>query len=456
MSSILDERLETPSTTDLDNMNMFVARIAFGKLLYVPQWGWMAWDGKRWERDVSGSNWRRVKQLSAEWTSLADEVDGAGLADRAAQYRAWALKCRQKNRLEATLKLAESDARIVRLPSSFDTEPETLNTASGTLNLATGIELSHDPTDLITKLAGGRYDPRAEAPCWEAFLARVLPDATIRTFLQRAVGYSLCGRTSEQCLFVLHGAGSNGKSTLLRALIDIMGDYATTARPETFMVQENDAIPNDVAALAGARMIISTETEDGQRFAESRLKQLTGGDLVTARFLQHEYFSFRATGKIWIACNHKPEIRGVDLGIWRRIRLIEFKQTIPPDEQDLTLSDKLREEAPGILAWAVKGYAAWEKLGLRPPPAVLAAVESYRSEQDVLADFLEDCAVMAGEAEIVKGRLYERYVDWCETNKSRPWSSTRLALRLKERAGVGERRESGTGKRIWTGIALKP
>ncbi len=455
MDSIHDTPLDSPHTTDLDNMQKFIVRLAVGRLLYVPQWGWMAWDSKRWTRDLSGEHWRLVKLLSNAWMLEAEEASGAGLAERAEQYRAWAIKCRQKNRLEAALKLAETDTRLVRMPAAFDVDTVAFNTESGTLDLASGLLLPHETTDLITKMSGAHYDRAAEAPCWQAFLERILPSAEVRGFVQRAVGYSLSGKTGEQCLFLLHGAGSNGKSTFLRALVDMLGDYASSARPETFMVQDGDAIPNDVAALAGARMIISAETEDGQRFAESRLKQLTGGDMVTARFLQHEFFSFRSTGKIWLACNHKPEIRGVDLGIWRRIRLIEFKQTIPPDEQDRGLSEKLRGEAPGIMAWAVKGYHAWEKMGLRPPQAVVAAGETYRGEQDALAEFLEDCAIVAPQLETVKGQLYGRYVDWSETNKSRPWSSTRLGLRLKERAGIGERREPGTGKRIWTGIGLK-
>jgi putative DNA primase/helicase len=302
-------------TTDQDNAALFIRRIAQNLLRYVPERGWLAWDGKRWEPDRAGKHWELAKLLSAAWLELANEADGAGFADRAKDYRMWSARCRQRNRLEAMLKMTETDPRQLALPEDLDRDGELLNTVSGTLHLPTDMLLPHLQEDLISKITGTYYDREAEAPEWGAFLARILPDPAVRDFVQRAVGYSLSGRVSEQCFFLLHGRGSNGKTTFLRALGAALGDYAVTTRPETFMARDGDAIPNDLAALAGARFVISSETNDGQRFDESRIKLFTGGDTITARFLHREYFTFTPSGKLWIACNHKPEIRGTDLGI---------------------------------------------------------------------------------------------------------------------------------------------
>lgn len=441
-------------TTDLDNMHVFVSRIAYDRLRFVHEWGWLSWDGKRWARDKSGAAWRCVKLLSLAWTGLALEAEGAGLTERAKDFHAWAARCRQRSRLQATLQLAESDKAIVQRPEDFDTDQDAFNTQSGTLHLLSGREFPYFREDLITKLAGTRYDPAAAAPAWTAFLERILPDAELRSFVQRAVGYSLTGHTSEQCWFLLHGTGANGKTTFLRVVSELLGDYATYARPETFMVAEQDGIPNDIAALAGARLVVSTETEDGQRLAESLVKQLTGGDKMTARFLHREFFTFTPRLKLWLACNHLPGIRGTDHAIWRRTKLVPFSVTIPDAEQNPGLADQLLNELPGILNWALAGYEAWRSRGLAAPAAVMAAVDRYRSEQDVIGSFIEDRCVLTPAATIAKGELFEAYVNWAEANNERAWSQTRFSLRLKDR-GIGEQREAGTGKRFWTGIGLR-
>ena len=442
-------------TTDLDNMHVFIARIGHDKLRFVHEWGWLAWDGKRWVLDKDGAAWRCAKLLSAAWAELAEEAEGAGLTERAKDYRAWAARCRQRNRLAAALSLAESDKALAKRPHDFDSDDLAFNTQSGTISLLSGHEFPHFREDLITKIAGACYDPAASCPSWEAFLERILPEGEVRAYVQRCVGYSLTGLTSEQCWFLLHGPGANGKTTFLRVIAALLGDYAARAQPETFMVQDGDAIRNDIAVLAGARLVISSETEDGQRLAESLIKQLTGGDEIVARHLYRDPFTFTPRFKLWLACNHLPAIRGTDHGIWRRTKLIPFSVTIPEEEQDPGLADRLLNELPGILNWALAGFEAWQQHGLAAPAAVTAAVERYRSEQDVIGRFIEDRCVLSPAATIAKGELFGAYASWAESNNERTWSQTRFSLRLKERPDIGEHLEGHGNKRFWDGIGLR-
>jgi putative DNA primase/helicase len=235
-------------------------------------------------------------------------------------------------------------------------------------------------------------------------------------FLQRAIGYSLTGLTTEDCLFLLYGTGRNGKSRLLDACHALLGPYAKTAQMSSFLHQEKDTVRNDLADLHGVRFVSAIETAEGKRLSEGLIKQLTGGDRLKARFLFEEYFEFLPCFKMFLAVNHKPEIRGTDVAIWERIRLIPFTVYIPPEDRDKQLGEKLRQELPGILAWAVRGCLAWQKDGLQPPDAVLHATEAYRNEMDVIGRFLEACCVVAPGDTSVRTQattLYNAFRDWC-------------------------------------------
>lgn len=443
------------ATTDLGNMHLFVEKLARDRLRFVKEWGWLLWDSRRWKRDRTGAAMRLAKLIPGSWYEAAQIANGMGLSDASKDYAIWGAKSEAKSKLENALELAKTDLELVSVPEEFDNDDMLFNTPSGTIHLQIGIRLGHDQRDLITKLSNALYNPEAPAPRWTRFLERILPDEEVRAYIQRAVGYSLTGGTQEQCLFLLHGPGANGKSTFLSVLSHVLGDYAVHARPETFMVQDKESIPNDVAALAGARMVITTETEDSQRLAESLVKRMTGGDKLTARFLHQEYFEFTPKFKLWIAANHLPQIRGTDYAIWRRIHLVPFTQTIPAEEQDPYLVDELKQESAGILAWALKGCMEWQETRLTPPQAVVAAVEQYRSEQDVLGAFISDCCVLGRTVTTTKAALFAAYQTWCEENNERPWSQTRFSLRLQERPGVKEERAGGTGKRSWAGIGLR-
>lgn len=270
-------------------------------------------------------------------------------------------------------------------------------------------------------------------------------------YLQKAVGYSLTGDTGEQVLFFLYGTGANGKSVFLNVLQELMGDYAQQA-PASLLMAKSEGIPNDVARLKGARFVATIETEEGKRLAENLVKQLTGGDTVSARFLRQEYFEFKPECKLWMASNHKPIIRGSDYGIWRRIHLIPFTVTIPPENRDRRLPDKLRAELPGILRWAVDGLRIWLEEGLTPPLKVQAATEEYREDMDSIGTFLSECCVTEPTAKVPVRTLYETYVRWCQENGETPMKQRMLGKRLKER---GFQQEKSTGGRMaWYGLRL--
>lgn len=266
------------------------------------------------------------------------------------------------------------------------------------------------------------------------------------------MGYSLTGDTTEQCLFVLWGSGSNGKSTLLTTAVTMLGEYAMSTRPETFMVKKGDTIPNDLAQLKGARLVIAVEADAGHRLAEGLLKTATGNDRLTARFMRAEFFSFVPTFKIFLASNHKPTIRGTDHAMWRRIKLVPFSVTIPDDQQDRHLADKLNAELPGILAWAVRGCLDWQRNGLGEPDEVRAATAAYRAEMDVLGGFLGDACVVSPHARVASAALYQAYETWAHTNGEDALSKRAFGLRLSER---GFTKADTKKERGWKGVCLR-
>jgi len=355
-----------------------------GFVRWNPQWGWLIWDGVRWRRDEAGEIIRLATGL------------GRGFRDLAANYRdvrvatdffRWAKHCESEKGARAVLKLAEH--RFHEPVESFDADPHALNFEDGTLDLRDGAMRPHDPADMITKTTGCRYQPGAPCPAWERFLEEVQPDPGIRAYLRRAVGYSLGGSAREQCFFVLHGAGCNGKSTFLDVLQTCIGqDYAAQADPRTFLEARSDAIRTDLARLRGVRFVCTVEWGEGRRIDEALVKALTGGDRVTARFLYKAEFQYAPEFKIWMATNHRPAIRDASAGMWRRVRLIPWTVEVPEDRRDRDLRDRLLAEREGILRWAVEGALEYGRRGLGEPPAVAAATRAYRASEDIVGDFL--------------------------------------------------------------------
>jgi putative DNA primase/helicase len=440
--------------TDSWNAERLVAQHGQDLRYCSPLKAWLIWDGRRWARDETGEVKRRAKdtirRTALEAYNEKDDTRRSDLLSHAARSES-------EHRRGAMVRLAEAERAVQVLPDHLDRDPMLLTVNNGTLDLRTGERLDHDRAHLITKLAPVDHEPDAGCQLWLTFLDRIMAGNTdLIAFLQRAVGYSLTGDTSEQCLFLLYGTGANGKSVFVRTLARLFGDYANEASFETFLVRRGGGPRNDVADLRGARFVSAIEAEEGQRLAESLVKSLTGGDRVKARFLYSEHFSFEPTFKLWLAANHRPVIRGTDHAIWRRIRLIPFTVTIPDAEQDKHLGDKLAAEVPGILRWAADGCVAWQRQGLGVPDAVREATEAYREQSDPVADFIEQCCIVGNDFWGWATQLYVEYDKWCREANVHPLPQRSFGSRLEARGFARERATSGEGKGRfrWTGIGL--
>ncbi len=433
--------------TDLGNSERFVSDHGEDVRYCYPWATWLVWTGARWEKDDAGRAHRLAKETVR---GIYQEAAEAGDEDRRKALAKHAARSESADKIRAMLELARSELPVA--PDELDADPMVLNAKNGTIDLRTGELREHRREDLITKLAPAEYRPDAEAPAWGAFLERVLPDEELRGFVRRAAGYSASGDTSEQCLFINHGVGANGKSTFHEAAAAALGDYAMRAPTDMLLARRSGAVPNDVARLKGARFVSAAETEDGRRLAESLVKDLTGQDTITARFMRAEFFDFKPTHKLHLSTNHKPEIRGTDAAIWRRIRLVPWTVTIPPAEQDKKLSEKLRGELAGVLAWIVRGCVEWRHEGLKAPDAVRKATGAYRSEMDVIGAFIEDCCVLRPDASALATPLYVAYKEWCEESGEPIEKQRRFGMRLTER---GLRREKVGGVYKWYGIGLR-
>lgn len=436
--------------TELANARRLVALHGEEIRYCFPLERWLVWDGRRWAFDEKGELERMAKDTVRHIYEEAAAAEDPG--ERKALGK-WAQASESRNVITNTVALARSEPGIAVAPAELDADPWLLTLLNGTLDLRSGELRPHDPADLITKLAPVEYDADACCPTWDRVLERILPSESLRIFLQRALGYSLTGDTSEQVLLFCLGVGANGKTTMLELAQTVLGDYALRAPFDTFLASDRQGGPrNDLARLRGARFVSAVEVEAGRRFSEVVIKELTGGDTIAARHLYSEHFEFIPQFKLWLAGNHKPTIRGTDLAIWRRIRLIPFTVTIPTDEQDRRLPEKLRAELPGILAWAVRGCLDWQREGLGAPVEVVQATQDYRSEMDVIGAFLDDRCQVTETARATAKELYEAYTSWCEAQGERVISQRAFGSQLGDR---GFDSFKGTaGVRCWLGVGL--
>lgn len=432
--------------------------------------GYLVWDGARWAPDTMRQVDRitrmvaddvvadalRVEQaLRAAQASASDPPTAAEsrriseLRQEARVWSGWARQSEMVGHLRAMQTVARE--RIAVAQERLDADIWALNTGEGIVDLTSGELRPHDREAMHTKVTGGA--PTGECPTWIAFLTRIMGgDSEMVAFLQRVVGYCLTGSTREQCIFILYGNGSNGKSTFLDTLRAVLGDYVMHARADTFMRDpRGGGIPNDVAALRGARIVTASEPEQGEQLDESLIKEMTGDAAITARFMRGEFFTFQPRFKVLLATNHRPVIRGTDNGIWRRIRLIPFTETISDDEKDRDLSTKLLAESDGILAWAVAGCLAWQRDGLAPPDAVQAATEDYRTDMDVLGEFMYELCIRAGT--VKNTDLYDAFSKWQIANGEKPRSHRWLTRALQDR-GFKQAANRANGRR-WEGLSLR-
>lgn len=436
--------------TDLGNAKRLVNRYGDAFRWNDTRNRWMVWDGRRWTDDTHGEIVQAAKVTTAQMHLAALEI--ADSAERQAEAK-WAMASESANRLEAMVKLARSEPGMTVTDDELDSDPWILNVANGVVDLRTGELHAHDPARLVTRLAPVDYVPAARSELWERFLERILPDPDVREFVARATGYSITGSVAEEVLLVAYGIGQNGKSKFLEAVKHAVGDYAMQAEPDLLLARK-DAHPAGVAMLAGKRMVMATETDNGRQFAEATVKRLTGGDTITARQLYGNFFEFVPTHTIWMATNYRPEVLGTDEGIWRRLRIVPFEVQIPEDERDPHLGDKLAEEAPAILAWAVAGCRRWQASGLAAPAAVTMATASYRAEMDTFGDFLDERCEVSDFADDSAANLFASYSAWANENGAEVLSQKRFGAELRRR-GFDKVKDDATRRIRWIGVQAK-
>jgi putative DNA primase/helicase len=316
--------------------------------------------------------------------------------------------------IASVLHLAKSDPRIVTGPDQFDRDPWLLNTPAGTVDLKTGQIREHRREDYCTKIAV--VSPGGDCPRWRAFINEITgEDRDLAAYIQRVLGYALTGSTQEQCLIFFYGRGANGKSVLLNTVSSILGDYHRTAPIETFTASQTERHPTELAGLRGARLVTAIETEEGRRWDETKIKTLTGGDKIAARFMRGDFFEYTPQFKLIIAGNHKPALRTVDEAIRRRLHLVPFSTTIPQEKRDPHLAEELKEEWPGILQWMIDGCLAWQRDGLNPPPAVRDATKEYLEAEDALATWLTNCCTIEPDARESSTVLFGSWCGWAKT-----------------------------------------
>jgi putative DNA primase/helicase len=434
--------------TDLGNARR-LANAERGTLLYCHvNKTWFLYDGVKWATDRTDHVMQRAKKvvqsMMADAATISDDEKRQALVKHE-------LRSEAGSRLEAMVRLARGELPVTL--EEFDSDPMLLNCQNGTLDLRTLEFRKHRREDLITKVTGAEYDPRADCPFWRQFLGEVTAqNDELVGFLQRCAGYSLTGQTHEHAMFLLYGAGANGKTTYLEVLRHVFGDYAATADFSSFTASKFSTGPrNDLAKLQGSRFVIATETEEGSRIAESLLKQMTGGDTVTARFLYKEHFEFKPQFKLWLATNHKPGIHGTDDGIWRRIRLIPFTVCIPDERRDRQLCEKLKGESAGILRWTIDGLREYQKTGLKNPAIVNDATGRYREKQDTIGHFLASQCIEADGLQVQARLLYDAYKAWAKREAGALQNERQFAQALARR---GLRRMKSASANLWRGVSL--
>jgi putative DNA primase/helicase len=411
-------------------------------LRHVAAWNkWFIWDGTRWQVDETRNVFSMSREICREAAAASNEDKKGSESKRLASAKTRA----------AVVSLASEDRKLAATIDQWDADPWRLNTPGGVVDLHTGKLCDHNPEDYMTKITA--VAPNGPCPQWRKFIAKITgDDDDLSSFLARMCGYALTGLTKEHAMFFLFGLGANGKSVFLETISGIVGDYHRVAPVETFTDSPTDRHPTELAMLQGARLVTATETEEGRRWAESRIKQLTGGDKITARFMRQDFFKYVPQFKLIIAGNHKPGLRSVHEAIRRRLNMIPFAITIPKEERVLDLSERLKEEWPGILKWMIDGCLDWQKKGLAPPNAVTTATELYLKDEDVMLTWMDECCERDTQASTVLGTLHSSFKVWAEGRKEFVPSSKRFGQQIE---GHGFRKRHTRNGTEVEGLKLK-
>lgn len=443
--------------TDLGNARFardFIVAQGSG-VKYSPEAGHFLLRGGVWRPDRLDRTRAFVQEAADRIALIADRlhgesdgVPGSPSSKRAKRWAAWARHSQSSRGIDAALKELGALQDVATDVNDFDRHPDRLAVANGVVNLRTGELLPNDPTLLLTRKVEIDYDPEASCPRWETFLDEVFPAyPEMPDFIRRLVGYGITGRTDEQAFAVLWGTGANGKSVFTDTLTEVFRELTVTTPFSTFEEKQSGGIPNDLAALKGARLVMASEGDQGRPMAEAVLKRVTGKDLIAARFMRKEFFEFRPTFLLMLATNFKPNFRGQDEGLWRRVKLIPWERYFAPHERDHRLGDTLLEERAGILAWAVRGAREWYVSGLQDPEVITGATKEYRETSDALAGFLPGVWVRDDNAGRVDGRLlFETYLQWADEenlpSKER-WTRRTFFGALEERGAIKRKTNKG-------------
>lgn len=445
--------LKAKNRTETSNAKRLIAKHG-DRLRRVEPWKrWLVWDGKRWRvDDTLQAEALAIKIASDLW---GEAVELAQQSENKDVIKSLMAFCKSSNRdasIKSTLSLARSQPGVQIESSMLDVNPWLLNVENGTVDLKTGKLKPHCKDDYLTKMAGVVYNAGADCPVWYKFLDRIFAgNKELIRFVRQLAGIILTGSTAEHIFPFLHGIGANGKSTLIGALLYLMGDYAMEA-PEELLLVKKGSHPTELADLHGKRFVAAIEADGGRRLAEALIKSLTGGDRIRARRMREDFWEFQPTHKIWLAANHKLTIRGNDHGFWRRIKMIPFNVVIPKSEQDIHLNEKLKDEMSGILNWALIGLTEWRAEGLIEPNEVTNATSGYRQEMDVIGVFLDERCILDENNRAGSAELYKVYAGWCESSGEHPCNQRRFAEQLSERGFESIR--GGQGKRYRMGIGL--
>ena len=412
-----------------------------GQVLYVPAWcAWLRWNGVKWAKDDVLAVYDAARIICREIATDAAEQKGGDSVAKGIT---------SAGTVSAVERLARSDPRHARAADAFDADSWLLNTPGGVVDLRSGHMRPHQPGDMLTKVAGAT--PGGSCRRWLRFLLQITQgNRKLVRYLQRFIGYTLTGEITEHAFLFCYGPGGNGKGVLFSIIAAILGDYATTAMHDVFMVSRNDQHPTNLAALRGARMVAVTETEEGRQWAEARVKAITGGDKISARVMRGDPFEFTPVCKLWFSGNHKPPLRNPDAAMRRRMNLVPF--TFVPAKPDTGLVDALRAELPGILAWAIQGCLDWQEIGLQPPPIVTKATDEYFEAQDSLAEWLADRCERRPGAEATSRALFLDWKRWIEARGEDAGSEKRFSESMQRHAAKRKTNKCA----VFDGLRLLP
>jgi len=453
---------DRPVGTDLRNMERLRDYLD-GAAIWSDA-GAFVWSGTHWRADKNVADAQAHKLSRILYREMRETVD---LIERAApnerrllnarvgEYAKAIQRAESKNGIQGPLDLLKRELRID--PSRLDADSLLFNVTNGTIDLRDGSLRNHDPADWITKVAPVTFDINATCPRFLQFLNEVfVGDSALISYLQRYVGYCLTGMTSEHVISVWHGMGANGKSTLVNLLLAMMGDYAGPLDVTVLEGGYGRDASRDALRVVGQRFVVASESREGMKLAEGFVKQLTGGDALTGRALYGEAFKFVPTHKLALVTNHRPTVEGTDHAIWRRIALLPFEATFDAERADRDLGMKLRAELPGILNWAIAGCLEWQTHGLDAPQRVKEATSGYRTDEDVLAQFLGEEFVCSDPRAVTDWRDVVRiYNEWCNANGLQPLSGKKLGMRLRERWGATAFGKGKGGRSTIIGHALR-